>query len=205
MAAALEQAPDVDDARTIATIVGHELACVAGGAPARRRRNDHACWCRRHGRAELVELVRSALLADGGATMRSIARAQPGAMRDAAAAAAVSFVRAFGEHEVSSSLAASLMLRAAVMGAVADALLARVLAGAADPATARTAAALATAARIDTLTALQVERGARDARAAQPVSWPAVWATAQQAEQPAELTAGAADGGADGSHDGGDE
>lgn len=146
-----------DDARTIATLVGHELAVHRGESSAARRRADHASWCRRTGRGELVRLVRHALTSDGGATLRAIARASEGPMRDAVTAAAVNYARAFGEHGITSTTAAVMLLRATVMGAVADAVLARVVAGE-QGADARLAAQLATAARIDTLSALQLQR-----------------------------------------------
>ncbi len=78
-------------------------------------------------------------------------------MRDAVTAAVVNYARAFGEHGITSTTAAVMLLRATVLGAVADAVLARVVSGE-QGADARLAAQLATAARIDTLSALQLQR-----------------------------------------------
>lgn len=206
LAAAAEHAPDAGDVSTLATLVGHELRNARDHRAAAKRRNDHANWCRTHGRGELVTLVRTALVADGGATLRAIARATDGPMREACEAAAINFCRAYAEHGISSTTAAVMLLRACMLGAIADATAARVMAGeqGADP---RVAAQLSTAARIDTLTALQVERSAREARASQPQDITErlrAQLALQQAEQAAQDRAGEADDGADGSEQGGD-
>ena len=131
-------------------------------------------WCRATGRAGLVELVRTGLRFDGGALCRTIAAAAPGAMREHCEAAITGMCRVMNENGIATAAAFGALLRSALLGAVANALLAQVVKGG-DVASARVAGQLAAQSRIEMATALQWQRQADEHRANSTPSIAASW------------------------------
>lgn len=163
---------DAGNRGAVARLIAHVLtAIVDPSATNRRRVRDYKHAMVRAGRGDLANAVASALGSDGGMLVRALARACL-SMRDAAQAAALAFVDAVDEHRIESATARALLARSALESAAVDAMLAAMVAGEAPPETGKVAASLSAAARIDLLTALQLEREARDAQRAALPAWP---------------------------------
>lgn len=177
---------DGRDARCLAHLVLLQIEASGKSGNIRRKLADYTYWLRRTGRQAIVELVRSALFVDGGATLRAAAKCPSEAMREVIAAAIVNFVRIVGEHSITATSARALALRCSVSGALADTMLLSVVAGD-RTVDLRAASSLATASRIDLLSALQLQQASAPTRA--PTPWWQAEDAAPEREHPPGLEA----------------